>query len=45
LVVLNLTVPKKVTSRQEELLRELGRIEDEGGEQAGFFDKIRKMFA
>ncbi len=45
LVVVNLTVPKKVTSRQEHLLKELGSIEDEAGEQQGFFDKIKKMFA
>jgi molecular chaperone DnaJ len=45
LVVVNLTVPKKVTSRQEQLLKELGSIEDEAGEQQGFFDKIKKMFA
>ena len=44
LVVVQVTVPKKVSSRQAELINELGRIEDEGGEQKGFFDKIRKMF-
>ena len=44
LVVVALQVPKKVTGRQAELLRELGQIEDEIGEQKGFFDRVKKMF-
>ena len=45
LVVVAIQVPKKVTSRQAELLRELGQIEDEAGEQKSFLDKVKKMFS
>lgn len=45
LVVVQLSVPKKTTSRQQELLQELGRIEDEAGEQKGFFDRMKKLFS
>lgn len=44
LVVVQVTVPKRLTDRQRELLAELGRIEDEAGEQRSFFDRIKKMF-
>ncbi len=44
LVVVQLTVPRKTSSRQQELLKELGQIEDAQGDQQGFFDKIKKMF-
>jgi molecular chaperone DnaJ len=44
LVVVQVTVPRKPTDRQRELLQELGRIEDDQGEQRSFFDRIRKMF-
>lgn len=44
LVVVALQVPKKTSARQQELLRELGQIEDELGEQKGFFDRVKKMF-
>jgi molecular chaperone DnaJ len=44
LVVVALQVPKKLNARQQELLKELGQIEDELGEQKGFLDKIKKMF-
>jgi molecular chaperone DnaJ len=44
LVIVQVTVPKKVSDRQRELLRELGEIEDRSGEQKSFFDRIRSMF-
>jgi molecular chaperone DnaJ len=44
LVVVQLSVPKKVSERQRELLAELGAIEDAGGEQRGFFDKVKSFF-
>ena len=43
LVVVQISIPRKTTSRQQELLKELGQIEDAQGEQQGFFDKIKKM--
>ena len=45
LVVVQITVPKRVNDRQRELLSELGRIEDEAGEQKSFIDRIKKFFA
>ena len=45
LVVVAIAVPKKVTSRQQELLRELGKIEDEQGDQKSFLDRMKKMFS
>lgn len=45
LVVVQLTVPKKLNDRQKELLREYGELEDAQGEQKGFFERVRKMFA
>ena len=45
LVVVQITVPKRVNERQRELLSELGRIEDEAGEQKSFIDRIKKFFA
>lgn len=44
LVVVQITVPRKATARQHELLLELGRIEDEQGEQKSFFDRMKKLF-
>ncbi len=44
IVVVQVTVPKKLDSRQRELLKELGEIEDKIGEQRGFLDRIKKMF-
>jgi len=44
LVVVQLAIPKKITDRQRELLVELGKIEDEAGEQKGFFDKVKSFF-
>jgi len=44
LVVVALSVPRKLTTRQQELLKELGEIEEAQGEQRGFLDRIKKMF-
>ncbi len=44
LVVVMIQVPKRVTSRQQELLKELGEIEESQGEQKSFFDRVKKMF-
>ncbi|MBA3684794.1 MAG: molecular chaperone DnaJ [Planctomycetes bacterium] len=44
LVVVQVTVPKRTTKRQEELLRELGTIEDASGEQKSFFDRLKSVF-
>jgi molecular chaperone DnaJ len=40
-VVVNLMVPKELSSRQKELIRELGEISDE---EASITDKIKNMF-
>jgi molecular chaperone DnaJ len=44
LVMVDITVPKKTTERQKELLRELGQIEEATGDQRSFFDKLKAMF-
>jgi molecular chaperone DnaJ len=44
IVVVQVTVPKKPTKEQRELIERLGRIEDEQGEQRGFFERIKSMF-
>ncbi|MEK7414362.1 MAG: molecular chaperone DnaJ [Planctomycetota bacterium] len=44
IVVIQITVPKKPNKDQRELIEKLGKIEDEQGEQRGFFDRIKKMF-
>jgi molecular chaperone DnaJ len=44
LVVVQVMVPKKTTKRQEELLKELGQIEEASGEQKSFFDRLKKVF-
>lgn len=44
IVVATIQVPKRLSDRQKELLRELGEIEERSGEQRSFFDKIKKMF-
>ncbi|HYE07570.1 MAG TPA: molecular chaperone DnaJ [Planctomycetota bacterium] len=41
LVVVTIQVPKKLSARQEELLRELEQIEGPGGTQKRFFDKFK----
>ncbi len=41
---MQLLVPKKVTTRQSELLTELGTIEEAAGEQRSFFERIKKLF-
>jgi molecular chaperone DnaJ len=44
IVVVQLTVPKKVSERQRELLRELGEIDEKAGEHKGFFEKMKNLF-
>jgi molecular chaperone DnaJ len=44
IVVVQVTVPRKPSKEQRELIEKLGRIEDEQGEQKGFFDRIKAMF-
>ena len=44
IVVVQLTVPKKLNERQRELLRELGEIDDKAGEHKGFFEKMKNLF-
>jgi molecular chaperone DnaJ len=44
IVVVQVTVPKKTTKEQRELIERLGRIEDETGEQRSFFERIKQMF-
>ena len=45
LVVVEIKVPKRTSSRQQELLKELGEIEDASGEQRNFFERIKSMFS
>jgi molecular chaperone DnaJ len=44
IVVVQVSVPKKTSKEQRELIERLGKIEDEQGEQRGFFDRIKAMF-
>jgi molecular chaperone DnaJ len=44
IVVVQVSVPKRTTDRQRELLKELGEIEEKVGEQKSFFDRMKKMF-
>ncbi len=44
LVLVQVTVPKRTSKRQEELLRELGTIEEATGEQKSFFDRLKSVF-
>jgi len=44
LVVIQVMVPKRVSNRQEELLKELGKIDEASGEQKHFFDRIKSIF-
>lgn len=44
IVVVQVTVPKKTSKEQRDLIERLGKIEDEQGEQRGFFDRIKAMF-
>jgi molecular chaperone DnaJ len=44
IVVVAVSVPKKVTKEQRDLLTRLGEIEDEQGEQRSFLDRIKAMF-
>jgi molecular chaperone DnaJ len=44
IVVVQINVPKKISDRQKELLKELGEIEDKGGEQKSFFERMKNLF-
>ncbi len=44
IVVVQITVPKRVSDRQKELLTELGDIEEKAGEQKSFFDRMKNLF-
>lgn len=44
IVVVQVSVPKKTSKEQRELIERLGKIEDEQGEQRSFFDRIKAMF-
>jgi molecular chaperone DnaJ len=44
IVVVQVQVPRKPSKEQRELIERLGRIEDEQGEQRGFFERIKSMF-
>jgi len=44
LVVVQITVPKRLNARQEILLKELGEIEEQSGEQRNFFERLKGMF-
>ncbi len=44
IVVVQVSVPKKPTKEQRELIEKLGTIEDAQGEQRGFFERIKAMF-
>jgi molecular chaperone DnaJ len=44
IVVVQVSVPKKPTKEQRELIEQLGRIEDAQGEQRSFLDRIKSMF-
>ncbi len=44
IVVVQVTVPKRTTDRQKELLKELGEIEERSAEHKGFFDKMKALF-
>jgi DnaJ-class molecular chaperone len=42
--VVQISVPKRVTDRQKELLTELGEIEDKAGENKSFFERMKNLF-
>jgi molecular chaperone DnaJ len=44
IVVVQLTVPKRLTERQRELLSEFAQIEEHSAEHKGFFEKMKTMF-
>jgi molecular chaperone DnaJ len=44
IVVVQITVPKKPSERQRELLAKLREVEEQDGENRGFFDKLKQMF-
>jgi molecular chaperone DnaJ len=44
IVVIQISVPKRLNDRQKELLKELGEIEDKAGEQKSFFERMKNLF-
>jgi molecular chaperone DnaJ len=44
LVVVQVVVPKKLSSRHEELLRELAVVEEGSGEHRAFFNRLKSLF-
>jgi molecular chaperone DnaJ len=44
IVVVQISVPKRPTERQRELLKELGEIEEKSGEQKSFLDRVKSLF-
>ncbi len=44
IIIVQVSVPKKPSKEQRELIERLGKIEDEQGEQRSFFDRIKTMF-
>ena len=44
IVVVQVSIPKRLTDRQKELLKEMGEIEDKVGEQKSFFDRMKSLF-
>jgi DnaJ-class molecular chaperone len=40
-----ITVPKKPSDKQRELLTQLRAVEEQDGENRGFFDKLKQMFS
>ena len=44
IVVVQITVPKRVSDRARQLMQELRQIEEQDGEHRGFFDRLKQMF-
>ncbi len=44
IVVVQITVPKRITDRQRQLLTELKQIEEQDSEHRSFFDRLKQMF-
>jgi DnaJ-class molecular chaperone len=42
--VVQVNIPKRLSERQRELLKDLGEIEDKAGEQKSFFDRMKSLF-
>lgn len=44
IVVVQITVPKRVSEKSKELLQQLRQIEEQEGENKSFFDRLKQMF-